>query len=162
MLVFIAIVTGYQAVKEAPKFEVPAIFVCFFPWVANWATIQVNNALSAAGVSVGEEVGQVSSATLHNNGLFYDGMVALGNGAPITSIIWGCIIIFTIRNTPLGAIYATVLASILTFAGVIHTSAVGWGQAQGMPFVIGYLLVATCLMYKYVMNKRENIGPVTE
>ncbi len=72
------------------------------------------------------------------------------------------IIIFTIRNTPLGAIYATVLASILTFAGVIHTSAVGWGQAQGMPFVIGYLLVATCLMYKYVMNKRENIGPVTE
>lgn len=162
MLVFIAIVTGYQAVKEAPKFEVPAIFVCFFPWVANWATIQVNNALSAAGVSVGEEAGQVSSATLHNNGLFYDGMVALGNGAPITSIIWGCIIIFTIRNTPLGAIYATVLASILTFAGVIHTSAVGWGQAQGMPFVIGYLLVATCLMYKYVMNKRENIGPVTE
>ncbi|MEB6607751.1 hypothetical protein MXM08_14450 [Aeromonas sanarellii] len=162
MLVFIAIVSGFQAVKEAPKFEVPAIFVCFFPWVANWASIQVNNALSAAGVSVGEGVGQVSSAALHNNGLFYDGMVALGNGAPITSIIWGCIMIFTIRNTPMGAIYAAVLASGLTFAGVIHTSTVGWGQAQGMPFVIGYLLIAACLMYKHVVNKRDNIGPVTE
>jgi AGZA family xanthine/uracil permease-like MFS transporter len=162
MLVFIAIVTGYQAVKEAPKFEVPAIFVCFFPWVANWATVQVNNALSAAGISVGTGADQVSSTALHNAGLFYDGLVALGNGAPITSIIWGCILIFTIRNTPIGAIWAAILAAALTFAGVIHTSTVGWAQTEGMPFVWGYLLIALFLAYKLFANKKYNIGPVTE
>lgn len=162
MLVFIAIVTGYQAVKEAPKFEVPAIFVCFFPWVANWATVQVNNALSAAGISVGNGADQVSSTALHNAGLFYDGLVALGNGAPITSIIWGCILIFTIRNTPIGAIFAAILASVLTFAGVIHTSTVGWAQTEGMPFVWGYLLIAGFLAIKHFINKKHNIGPVTE
>lgn len=162
MLVFIAIVTGFQVVKEAPKFEVPAIFVCFFPWVANWATVQVNSALSAAGISVGNGAGQVSSAVLQNAGLFYDGLVALGNGAPITSIIWGCILIFTIRNTPAGGIAAAILASALTFAGVIHTSTVGWAQATAMPFVFGYLLIAAFLAMKLYINKKENIGPVTE
>jgi adenine/guanine/hypoxanthine permease len=33
MLVFIAIVTGHQAVKNSQQFKIPVIFVCFFPWV---------------------------------------------------------------------------------------------------------------------------------
>jgi adenine/guanine/hypoxanthine permease len=162
MLVFIAIVTGHQVVKESPKFEAPAIFVCFFPWVANWALVAVNNALSAAGMSVGDAAGQVSSLALHNAGLFYDGLVALGNGAPITSVLWGCIAVFTIRNTPIGGIIAAVLASALTFIGAIHTSTIGLAQATAMPFVLGYLLIAAFLAYKLYVNKKENIGPVTE
>ncbi len=162
MLVFIAIVTGYQAVKESPRFEVPAIFVCFFPWVANWATVQVNNALSAANVAVGSGADQVSSEALHNAGLYYDGLVALGNGAPITSVIWGCILIFTLRNTPIGGIVAAVLAAVLTFVGVIHTSTIGVAQSVGMPFVWGYLLIAGFLAIKLYINKKDHIGPVTE
>jgi AGZA family xanthine/uracil permease-like MFS transporter len=162
MLVFIAIVTGHQAVKESPKFEVPAIFVCFFPWVANWALVAVNNAISATGMSVGTADNQVSSLALHNAGLFYDGLVALGNGAPITSVLWGCIAIFTIRNTPIGGIIAAVLGSALTFIGVIHTSTIGIAQTTAMPFVWGYLLIAGFLAYKLYINKKDNIGPVTE
>ncbi|MGC5325197.1 xanthine permease [Brevibacillus sp. SYSU BS000544] len=162
MLVFIAIVTGHQAVKESPKFEVPAIFVCFFPWVANWALVAVNNAISAAGKSVGTGADQVSSLALHNSGLFYDGLVALGNGAPITSVIWGCIAVFTIRNTPIGGIIAAVIASALSFVGVIHTSTIGIAQETAMPFVLGYLLIAGFLAIKLYINKKDNIGPVTE
>lgn len=162
MLVFIAIVTGHQVVKESPKFEAPAIFVCFFPWVANWALVAVNNALSAAGVSVGDATDQVSSAALHNAGLFYDGLVALGNGAPISSVIWGCIAIFAIRNTPMGGIIAALLGALLTFVGGIHTVTVGIAQATAMPFVWGYILVALILAYKLYVNKKYNIGPVTE
>lgn len=162
MLVFIAIVTGHQVVKESPKFEAPAIFVAFFPWVANWALVAVNNALSAAGTSAGEAVGQVSSAAMHNAGLFYDGLVALGNGAPITSVLWGCICVFTIRNTPIGGIIAAVLAAVFSLIGAIHTTSVGFAQATAMPFVWGYLLIAAFLAYKLYVNKKENIGPVTE
>ncbi|QFG00336.1 xanthine permease [Psychrobacillus glaciei] len=162
MLVFIAIVTGHQVVKESPKFEAPAIFVCFFPWVANWALVAVNNALSATGMSVGEGADQVSSLALHNAGLFYDGLVALGNGAPITSVLWGSIAVFTIRNTPIGAIIVSVLGAVLSFVGAIHTSTIGIAQDTAMPFVIGYLLMAVLLAYKLYVNKKENIGPVTE
>jgi adenine/guanine/hypoxanthine permease len=162
MLVFIAIVTGHQVVKESPKFEAPAIFICFFPWVANWALVAVNNALSAAGKSVGEGADQVSSLALHNSGLFYDGLVALGNGAPISSVLWGCIAIFTIRNTPIGGIIAAVLAAALTFIGAIHTSTIGLAQETAIPFVVGYLLIAAFLAYKLYVNKKDNIGPVTE
>lgn len=162
MLVFIAIVTGHQVVKESPKFEAPAIFVCFFPWVANWALVAVNNALSAAGTSVGTGADQVTSLALHNAGLFYDGLVALGNGAPISSVIWGCIAIFTIRNTPIGGIIAAVLGAALTFVGAIHTSTIGFAQETAMPFVWGYLLMALFLAYKLYVNKKDNIGPVTE
>jgi len=162
MLVFIAIVTGHQVVRESPKFEAPAIFVCFFPWVANWALVAVNNAISATGMSVGEAAGQVSSHALHNAGLFYDGLVALGNGAPITSVIWGCIAVFTIRNTPLGGIIAALIAAVLTFVGAIHTSTLGLAQDIAMPFVWGYLLIALFLAYKLYVNKKDNLGPITE
>ncbi|QCJ42234.1 xanthine permease [Bacillus sp. S3] len=162
MLVFIAIVTGHQVVKESPKFEAPAIFVCFFPWVATWALTAVNNAISATGMSVGTGADQVSSHALHNAGLFYDGLVALGNGAPITSVIWGCIAVFTIRNTPIGGIIAAVLGAVLTFVGAIHTSTLGLAQEIAMPFVWGYLLMAAFLVYKLYVNKKDNIGPVTE
>ncbi|MFZ7943578.1 xanthine permease [Neobacillus sp. 19] len=162
MLVFIAIVTGHQVVKESPKFEAPAIFVCFFPWVATWALTAVNNAISATGMSVGNGADQVSSHALHNAGLFYDGLVALGNGAPITSVIWGCIAVFTIRNTPIGGIIAAVLGAVLTFVGAIHTSTLGLAQEIAMPFVWGYLLMAAFLVYKLYVNKKDNIGPVIE
>ncbi|WP_066291606.1 xanthine permease [Bacillus sp. FJAT-29937] len=162
MLVFIAIVTGHQVVKESPTFEAPAIFVCFFPWVANWALVAVNNALSAAGTSAGNAAGQVSSLEMNNAGLFYDGLVALGNGAPISSVLWGCIAVFTIRNTPIGGIIAAVLAAGLSFMGAIHTATIGFAQATAMPFVWGYLLIALFLAYKLYVNKKENLGPVTE
>ncbi|MBU8916947.1 xanthine permease [Bacillus sp. FJAT-29953] len=162
MLVFIAIVSGHQAVKNSPQFEAPVIFVCFFPWVATWALTAVNNAISATGMTVGTAAGQVSSHALHNAGLFYDGLVALGNGAPITSVLWGCIAIFTIRNTPIGGIVAAMLGAILTFVGAIHTNTVGLAQPTAMPFVWGYLLIAGFLAYKLYVNKKENIGPVTE
>ncbi len=162
MLVFIAIVTGVQVVKESPKFETPAIFICFFPWVATWALTAVNNAISATGMSVGEGAGQVSIHAINNAGLFYEGLAALGNGAPITSVLWGCIAVFTIRNTPIPGIITALLAAVLSFVGAIHTSTIGFAQDMAMPFVWGYLLIAAFLAYKHFVNKKDNIGPVTE
>ncbi|MDQ0973154.1 hypothetical protein QFZ31_003032 [Neobacillus niacini] len=115
---------------------------------ANWELVAVNNAISAAGMSVGTGADQVSSLALHNAGLFYDGLVALGNGAPITSVLWGCIFVFIIRNTPIRGIIAAVLGAALTFVGAIHTSTIGIAQTTAMPSVWGYLLIAGFLAYK--------------
>ncbi|RXY89739.1 xanthine permease, partial [Klebsiella pneumoniae] len=45
ILVFIGVVTANQVVRETPKVEVPVIFICLFPWVANWALTIVNSVM---------------------------------------------------------------------------------------------------------------------
>lgn len=53
ILVFIGVVTANQVVRETPKVEVPVIFICLFPWIANWALTIVNSVMGAAGTSAG-------------------------------------------------------------------------------------------------------------
>lgn len=45
ILVFIGVVTANQVVRETPKVEVPVIFICLFPWIANWALTIVNSVM---------------------------------------------------------------------------------------------------------------------
>lgn len=94
ILVFIGVVTANQVVRETPKVEVPVIFICLFPWVANWALTIVNSVMGAAGTSA-EKLG---SDLLHSKGVYYDGLMHLGSGAPLASMLWGCIAIFAIMN----------------------------------------------------------------
>lgn len=84
-------------VRETPKVEVPVIFICLFPWIANWALTIVNSVMGAAGTSAGK----LGSDLLHSKGVYYDGLVHLGSGAPLASMLWGCVAIFAIMNKPL-------------------------------------------------------------
>lgn len=97
ILVFIGVVTANQVVRETPKVEVPVIFICLFPWIANWALTIVNSVMGAAGTSAGK----LGSDLLHSKGVYYDGLVHLGSGAPLASMLWGCVAIFAIMNKPL-------------------------------------------------------------
>jgi AGZA family xanthine/uracil permease-like MFS transporter len=45
ILVFIGVVTANQVVRETPKVEVPVIFICLFPWIANWALTMMNSVM---------------------------------------------------------------------------------------------------------------------
>ncbi|VFS47656.1 Permeases [Budvicia aquatica] len=120
ILVFIGVVTANQVVRETPKNEVPVIFICLFPWIANWALTIVNNVLSAAGTS-GAAIG---SKVLASKGVYYTGLVHLGNGAPLGSMLWGCIAIFAILNKPLRGAISAAVGSVLALFGVIHAPVV--------------------------------------
>ncbi len=151
ILVYIGIVTANQVVRETPKVEVPVIFVCLFPWIANWALTLANNVLSAAGTT-GQKVG---AAVLANKGVYYNGLVHLGNGAPLSSMVWGCIAIFAITNKPLRAAIAGATGSILSLFGIIHAPTVGFAQAPSMQFVYAYLMVAAIFVGKHMLDQRS-------
>ncbi|KAB2332257.1 xanthine permease [Cytobacillus depressus] len=153
ILVYVGIVTANQVVRETPKLEIPVIFICLFPWIANWALSLANNVLSAAGTT-GQAVG---AEVLAAKGVYYNGLIHLGNGAPISSLMWGCLAIFAINNQPLRAVTAAVIASLLSLFGVIHASTVGFAQVASMQFVYAYLMVAALFAVKYMMdrNKKE-------
>lgn len=152
ILIYIGIVTANQVVRETPKNEVPVIFVCLFPWIANWALTLANNVMSAAGTSAKV----VGADILAKKGVYYMGLVHLGNGAPLGSMIWGCIAIFAILNQPMRGAVAAVAGGILVLFGVIHSPSVGFAQPATMQFVYAYLMIAGIFVLKHFLNERAS------
>ncbi|MFZ7943575.1 xanthine permease [Neobacillus sp. 19] len=152
ILVYVGIVTANQVVRETPKLEVPVIFICLFPWIANWALSLANNVLSAAGTT-GQAVG---AKVLAAKGVYYNGLVHLGNGAPISSLMWGCLAIFAIKNQPIRAAIAAGIASLLSLFGIIHAGTVGFAQPASMQFVYAYLMISGLFVVKYLMDRSKH------
>lgn len=153
ILIYIGIVTANQVVRETPKNEVPVIFVCFFPWIANWALTLTNNVLSAAGTSAKA----VGADVLAKKGVYYVGLTNLGNGAPLGSMIWGCIAIFAILDKPIRGAVAAIVGAVLVLFGVIHAPTVGFAQPAAMPLVYAYLMIAGVFLLKHYLNQRSEI-----
>lgn len=150
ILVYIGVVTANQSVRETPKNEVPVIFIALFPWIANWANTLVGNVLKAAQTNAGE----VGMDALNAAGTFYSGIYHLGSGAPLSSLLWGCIAIFAIRNKPVFGAIAAVVAGALAFFGVIHQSVPSMGESQTM-FMVSYLMVAVLFFVKWALDRAE-------
>lgn len=151
ILVYVGVVTANQVVRETPKIEVPVIFITLFPWIANWALTLANNIFSAAGTSASK----VGVDLLLSKGVYYNGLVHLGNGAPLSSLMWGSITIFAILNKPLRGATFAVIAAALSLFGIIHAPTVGFAQGQLMPFVYAYLMVAALFVYKYFADRND-------
>jgi len=155
ILFYVGIVVAKQAATETPAVEIPAVFVSLFPWIANWALTLLNNTLSAAGTNAAT----VGLAAFQKAGVYHQGLVALGSGAPISSIIWGCLVVFAIKSESTNAIITAMTGAVLTYTGVIHSTSVGWGLQPGI--TVGYLLIAAVFAYKYLMDKKGTVtnGP---
>lgn len=151
ILVFIGIVTANQVVRETPKIEVPVIFICMFPWIANWALSIVNSVMSAAGTSAT----QLGLDVLHGKGVYYQGLVHLGSGAPLASMLWGCIAIFAITDKPLRGAISGAGGALLVLFGVIHSPSVGFAQGTSLWFVAAYFMVSGVFILRHVLNQRE-------
>lgn len=151
ILIYIGIVTANQVVRETPKLEVPVIFVALFPWIGNWALTLVGNTLKSAATNAGT----VGTEALTKAGVEYNGLYALGNGAPLASLLWGCIAIFAIRNRPLRGAAFAVVAAVLSFFGVIHQNAPVLGGERPTEFLTAYLLVAALFVVKHFLNVRK-------
>jgi AGZA family xanthine/uracil permease-like MFS transporter len=162
ILVFIGVVTANQVVRETPKIEVPVIFICLFPWIANWALTMVNSVMAAAGTSAAK----IGPDVLAHKGVFYQGLVHLGNGAPLASMLWGCVAIFAIINKPLRGAVAAAFGALLALFGVIHAPIVGFAQGSSMMFVTAYLMMGAMFVVKHVLDRREAatqaVAPVSE
>lgn len=149
ILFYVGIVVAVQAVNETPKIEMPAVFISLFPWIANWALSLLNNVLTAAGTNATE----VGLAAFAEAGVYHRGLVALGSGAPLSSILWGTMVVFAIRNKPLSAMITAAISAVLTFTGVIHSVSVGFFLQPEIS--VGYVLIAVLFLIKYFDLKKE-------
>ena len=137
ILIYIGIVTGSQAFQVIPKSHAPAVMFAIIPWIANWGLSLVNSALSAAQSSAGNE-GIIE--LLRDEGVVYNGLVSLGSGPIISSMIYAALVVFLIEHEFNKAVVVTLIGAVSAYFGLIHAESVGFGAASGE--AIGYLIMA--------------------
>lgn len=155
VLLYIGLVIGSQAFDVSPSRYSPAIVLAMIPSLAEWATGQVENALSAAGTTADA----VGIATLVDAGVIYDGMKLLGQGAVLVGILLGAITCFVIDKKLYAASVTALISAVLSFFGLINAYAVGINASPGV--TIGYILLAVILASfgLWQKNLRDQIVP---
>ncbi len=151
ILLYIGMLIGAQAFQATPAKHAPAIILALVPNLAAWAKTLIDGALGAAGTSAGE----VGMGALANQGVLYQGLAVLGNGAILVGLIFGAMAVFIIeRENKTAAIFA-LIAAVLSYFGFIHGSSVGVGDGLGMApsITIAYLVVAAILYWTDSMEK---------
>jgi AGZA family xanthine/uracil permease-like MFS transporter len=148
ILVYIGIVIGAQAFDAIPKRHMPAVVVAILPSLADWGRVLVGNAVGAAG----GDLGAISLGDFANNGIHFAGMNTLADGAIIVGILWAATTVFMIDRKDVQAIITIVVASVLSFFGIIHSGSVGF--AVGWEIAVGYLLLAIVV---FVLSKQGYI-----
>ncbi|WP_225753232.1 gamma-glutamylcyclotransferase [Actinotalea sp. Marseille-Q4924] len=139
VLLYIGLVIGAQAFNVNARRYAPAIVLAIIPSLAEWATGLINNALAAAGTNAGE----VGTETLVANGVVYDGLLLLGQGAVLVGILLGAIACFVIDRRLYAAAITAGIAAVLSFFGLINAVEVGVNASPGV--TLGYLFLAALL-----------------
>ena len=141
ILLYIGLVIGAQAFQASPAKHAPAVVLAIIPNVAEWAKINIDGSLGAAGTSAA----QVGMAKLAQNGVVYDGMATLGSGSVLAGMVLGAVAVFIIDRQLGRAAIAAFVGAGLSWIGLIHGAQLGWGAA---PMVaLGYAMFGVvCLL----------------
>ncbi len=143
ILIYIGILIGSQAFAHVPEKHYPAVILGLMPWLADWGKTIMANAVTSAG----GDLSKTSYETLAQNGVYMKGFEVLGNGAIVIGVIWATLLVYLIDRKQKEAIILTLIAAVLTFFGIIHSTGVGIGQS--LEVCSGYLLIALVILALY-------------
>lgn len=153
ILLYIGLVITSQAFSANEHKYAPAVVMAIVPSLADWTRNAVDIALSSANTSALD----VGYQLLNINGLNYEGMFVLGQGAIIVGMVLGSLTVFIIDQRFKAASITAFLAGILSFFGIIHSAGVGLNMHPSMS--LGYLGVGVILyLYDLVTSKKEKFG----
>jgi AGZA family xanthine/uracil permease-like MFS transporter len=152
ILLYIGLVITSQAFSANEHKYAPAVVMAIVPSLADWTRNAVDIALSSANTSALT----VGYQLLNINGLNYEGMFTLGQGAIIVGMVLGSLTVFIIDHQFVHASVTSLLACVLSFFGIIHSAGVGLNMHPTMS--LGYLGVSIVLiLYYQFIYKKENI-----
>jgi AGZA family xanthine/uracil permease-like MFS transporter len=150
ILLYIGLVITSQAFSANEHKYAPAVVMAIVPSLADWTRNAVDIALGSANTNAME----VGYQLLNISGLNYEGLFVLGQGAIIVGMVLGSLTVFIIDNRFKAASITALLASVLSFFGIIHSAGVGLNMHPTMS--LGYLGVSVILYLYVVFNKKES------
>jgi AGZA family xanthine/uracil permease-like MFS transporter len=145
VLLFIGLVIGSQAFRAVPRAHYAAIVLAVVPNVAAWASGLIDNSLAAAGTNAGK----VGLEALNANGVVYEGLLKLGEGAVLAGMLLGAITVFLIDRRWLWAAGYCFLGALLATVGLIHGAEVSLDfESIQLKLALGYALMGViCLIF---------------
>jgi len=148
LLVYVGVASGGEGVKilvsKSGKDISPVVFMSLIPLFAQFVHSFADSVLSGFSTSIAElaQFG-VSSAS----GACINGLLALSQGAFLSSLLFSVWIYYVIENEFKNASYVSILLAISSFSGLIHTSSVEFFTKEGMVFGGIYMFVSIlCLV----------------
>jgi AGZA family xanthine/uracil permease-like MFS transporter len=147
VIVWFGLVTVGQAFAEVPKAQTLAVALGLIPLLAQWATSVADTVARAAGSSLAEILPRMGTE------LALSGLLALGQGGLLTSMLWAATLALAIDRRFASASAWMAAAALLSAFGVIHAytlTTVGmegdlrWGAAP--PFALSYAAGALFLL----------------
>jgi AGZA family xanthine/uracil permease-like MFS transporter len=148
ILLYIGLVIGAQAFQASPASHAPAVVLAIIPNVAEWAKINIDGALGAAGTSAA----QVGMEKLGQNGVVYQGLATLGSGSVLAGMVLGAMAVFIIDRQLTRAAIAAFAGAALAWIGLIHAGQLGWGAAPGV--ALGYALFGVVCLAAGLQQKQ--------
>lgn len=140
ILLYIGMLIGAQAFQTTPTNHAPAIVLGLVPHLAAWAKTLIDGTLGAAGVKMTPALAK----SMSQNGVLYEGLAILGNGAILTGLVLAAVGVFVIERRFEAAAAFAGAGALLTFFGFMHGPAVGIAVT---PMVaIAYAVVAAFLV----------------
>ena len=140
ILLYIGMLIGAQAFQEVPKSHAPAVVLAFVPHLAAWAKTLIDGALGAAGTSAAA----VGLDKLAGNGVLYQGLAVLGEGAILGGLVFAAIAACIIERQWSKAAGFAGAGAMLSFFGLMHGPAVGFAVTPGV--ALAYALLAGFLV----------------
>jgi AGZA family xanthine/uracil permease-like MFS transporter len=148
VIVWFGLVTVGQAFAEVPKNEALAVALGLLPALAQWATTLADTVARKAGSSL------FVIAPKMGDDLALGGLIALGQGSLLTSMLWCAALALMVQRRFVAAAGWMAALAVLAGFGVIHAyrlgpegveSVIGWGAAPafawayaaGVVFLLG-------------------------
>ncbi len=122
ILLYIGLVIGAQAFQASPAKHAPAVVLAIIPNIAEWARINIDGALGAAGTNADK----VGMAALGQVGVVYSGLATLGGGSVLAGMVLGAMAVFIIDRRFTSAAVVAFIGAVFSFIGLIHGPHLGW------------------------------------
>jgi AGZA family xanthine/uracil permease-like MFS transporter len=153
VIVWFGLVTVGQAFVEVPRAQAIAVVLGLIPIVAQWAAGIADTVARKAGSSLAEVLPRMGTE------LALGGLLALGQGALLTSMLWAAALALMVDRRFVQAAGWLAAAAILSAFGVIHAYAltaagiegrIGWWAAPefALSYAAGALFLLLCARYE--------------
>jgi adenine/guanine/hypoxanthine permease len=152
VVIWFGLITVGQAVVDVPPNQAIAVVIGLIPALAQWATSVADVIARKAGSSLMEVAPKMGSD------LAMGGLVALGQGSLLTSMVWSATLALIVQKRFAAASAWVTVAAIFSAAGLIHAytlspngveSRIGWWVAPDftLAYAAGAAFLVACAWY---------------
>jgi adenine/guanine/hypoxanthine permease len=158
VIVWFGLVTVAQAFTEVSRAQSVAVVLGLIPMMAQWASGIADTVARAAGSSLAEILPRMGTE------LALGGLIALGQGGLLTSMLWAAALALAIDRRFSAAAGWMFAAAVLAAFGVIHAYALGPAGIEGRigwwvapEFALSYAAGAAFLLLCGWYVRRERV-----